>query len=100
MGKYSKIPKFNLGKYSKIPKFVNIASSKKETSLMKVHSFGSFPPQILGGLRGRVKSNQTLSYIVEDFQDDLSNWDVSNVEDGRLSMYRRTRNWCEARCSR
>jgi hypothetical protein len=53
MGKYSKIPKFNLGKYSKIPKFVNIASSKKETSLMKVHSFGSFPPQILVGLRGK-----------------------------------------------
>ena len=52
MGKYSKIPKFNLGKYSKIPKFVNIASSKKETSLMKVHSFGSFPPQILVVLRG------------------------------------------------
>ncbi len=52
MSKYSKIPKFNLGKYSKIPKFVNMASSKKETSLMKVHSFGSFPPQILVGLRG------------------------------------------------
>ena len=28
MGKYSKIPKFNLGKYSKIPKFVNLVRRK------------------------------------------------------------------------